>query len=129
LTKVLLAEHELDLLGLYASDLERNGFAVVTARDGKEAVARFLEESPPEIAIVDYDLPKISGHDVVLKILTLRPQAKIIMLTKRGSDVEEAERIGLEIFLLKPVSAQTMVKSVRALATTRAKSQMVIVTR
>lgn len=128
MTKVLLAEHDPELLCVYASELERNKFGIVTSIDANEAVGKFVEHAP-EIAILDYDLPNGGGLDVLRKILTIRPQTKIVMLTSKGQDIEEAEQIGLELFLLKPVSPQLLVRSTVALSDTKSRPPLMVVTR
>ncbi len=125
---MLLAEHDPELLGLYGSELERNNFGTITAKNGKEAIGKFIENSP-EIVILDQEMSNPGGLDVLRRILAIRPQTKIIMLTMKSAVLDEAERLGLELFLLKPVSPQLIVASVLALSDVKSRPQLMIVTR
>jgi DNA-binding response OmpR family regulator len=128
LTKVLLAEDDPETLSLYASELERNNFGIITARNGKEAIAKFIEHSP-QIVILDHELSNPNALDVLRKILAVRPQTKAMMLTFKCAVLDEAERLGLELFLLKPVSPQLIVRSALALSDVKSRPQLMIVTR
>jgi DNA-binding response OmpR family regulator len=128
LTKILLAEHDPELLAAYASELERNHFGIITATDGKGAIEKFVEHLP-EIVVIDLDLTDSKGLDVLKAVLTTNPRTKVVVLTGRGQDLEQAERLGLELFLLKPTSPQTLVESVIAIVDLKSRPQLVIVTR
>jgi DNA-binding response OmpR family regulator len=128
MTKVLLAEHDLELLSTYACDLERNGFGIIRAINGKQAISQFVETSP-EIIIIDHDLPDSNASEILQKILTIRPQTKAILLTSNREDIVNSEHFGLELFLLKPVSSETIVRSSVALSDLKSRPQLIIVAR
>ena len=60
---VLIADDDEDVLGLVAFRLEREGYDVITARDGEEAL-RAAQEHSPAVAVLDVMMPKLSGYDV-----------------------------------------------------------------
>jgi two-component system, OmpR family, alkaline phosphatase synthesis response regulator PhoP len=111
---VLVAEDEPQIALIVCDYLRRAGFAVVTARDGAEALEAARERAP-DLVVLDLGLPRIDGLEVARR---LRRQADvpIIMLTAR---VEESDRLlGLEIgaddYVTKPFSPRELVARVRA---------------
>ncbi|MCA6292431.1 response regulator, partial [Phenylobacterium sp.] len=89
--RILVVEDD-DALGtLLRYNLEREGYAVAVATDGEEALIQ-TEEHLPDLVVLDWMLPKVSGIEVCRR-LRQRPQSRnvpIIMLTARG---EESDRI------------------------------------
>jgi CheY-like chemotaxis protein len=109
--QVLVADDDQDLLEIYSRALKDNGFDVLLATTGNEAVSRFIE-SRPAVIILDYRMPQGNGLEAASQILAMKPSAKIIMLTADGTVLEEAERIGIELFLEKPISLKRLLESV-----------------
>ncbi|MDH2901083.1 MAG: response regulator [archaeon] len=109
--QVLVADDDEDLLEIYSRALRDNGFEVLLATTGNDAVSRFIE-ARPEVIILDYRMPQGNGLEAAAQILAMKPSAKIIMLTADGTVLEEAERIGIEIFLEKPISLKRLLESV-----------------
>jgi two-component system, OmpR family, phosphate regulon response regulator PhoB len=114
---VLVVEDETSLATLLQYNLERDGFRVGLAADGEEALV-MVDESLPDIVILDWMLPKVPGIEVCRR-LRARPDAKnipIIMLTARG---EETDRIrgldtGADDYVTKPFSMTELLARVRA---------------
>jgi DNA-binding response OmpR family regulator len=122
--KILVADDEQDLLDIYSRALKENGFEVYSATCGNEAVAKFIEIRP-DLVILDYRMPRGNGLEAASEIIAMKPSAKIIMLTADGTVLEEAERIGVELFLVKPISLQTLTVSVRTLLSLKATSAII----
>jgi DNA-binding NtrC family response regulator len=112
--QVLVADDDEDLLEIYSRALKDNGFEVLLASTGNDAVSRFIE-TRPEVIILDYRMPMGNGLEAAAQILAMKPSAKIIMLTADGTVLEEAERIGIELFLEKPISLKRLLESVYTL--------------
>ena len=113
--KILVVDDELEIIKLVRAYLERAGFAVVTAREGREALAVFRHEHP-QLVILDLNLPGMDGLDVC-RTLRRDSDVPIIMLTAR---IEEADRlIGLELgaddYIVKPFSPREVVARVRTI--------------
>lgn len=116
-TRVLVVEDEEALATLLEYNLKREDFEVALASDGEEALMK-IDESLPDIVILDWMLPKVSGIEVCRR-LRLKPETKnipVIMLTARS---EESDRIrGLEIgaddYMTKPFSTNELIARVRA---------------
>ena len=122
--QVLVADDDEDLLEIYSRALRDNGFEVLLATTGNDAVSRFIE-ARPEVIILDYRMPQGNGLEAAAQILAMKPSAKIIMLTADGTVLEEAERIGIEIFLEKPISLKRLLESVYTLVKLKPTSAIV----
>jgi DNA-binding response OmpR family regulator len=104
MAKLLLVEDDINLRDIYATRLQAEGYQVVTASDGEEALAVAVKEKP-DLVLCDIMMPKISGFDV-LDILRSTPEtkhAKIVMMTalSQQSDRERGERLGADKYLVK----------------------------
>jgi DNA-binding response OmpR family regulator len=101
---ILLVDDEDAVQKLLTYPLEREGFRVVSARDGQEALDRFAEESP-DLVVLDIMLPRVDGLEVC-KLLRARSTVPIIMLTARDDELDKV--VGLELgaddYITKPFS-------------------------
>src|SRR6187397_446713 len=112
---ILLVDDEDAVQKLLAYPLERDGFKVVQARDGEEALARFSEERF-DLVVLDLMLPKLDGLEVC-KRLRSSSSVPIIMLTARDDELDKV--LGLELgaddYITKPFSIREFRSRVRAL--------------
>jgi len=112
---ILLVDDEDSIQTLLTYPLERDGYRVVQARDGEEALQRFGEESI-DLVVLDVMLPKLDGLEVA-KRLRAESTVPIIMLTARGDELDKV--LGLELgaddYITKPFSIREFRSRVRAL--------------
>jgi DNA-binding response OmpR family regulator len=112
---ILLVDDEDAVQKLLAYPLERDGFRVVQARDGEEALERFAEERI-DLVVLDVMLPKLDGLEVC-KRLRATSSVPIIMLTARDDELDKV--LGLELgaddYITKPFSIREFRSRVRAL--------------
>ncbi|HEX6662646.1 MAG TPA: response regulator transcription factor [Gaiellaceae bacterium] len=112
---ILLVDDEDSVQKLLAYPLEREGFRVLQARDGQEALERFASESV-DLVVLDVMLPKLDGLEVC-KRLRAESQVPIIMLTARDDELDKV--LGLELgaddYITKPFSIREFRSRVRAL--------------
>jgi len=112
---ILLVDDEESVRKVLTFPLERDGFRVVQAADGEEALLRF-GESGPDLVVLDIMLPKLDGLEVC-KRLRATSQVPIIMLTARDDELDKV--IGLELgaddYITKPFSIREFRSRVRAL--------------
>src|SRR5205814_3124902 len=112
---ILLVDDEDSVQKLLAYPLERDGFRVLQARDGEEALARFADEQV-DLVVLDLMLPKLDGLEVC-KRLRAQSQVPIIMLTARDDELDKV--VGLELgaddYITKPFSIREFRSRVRAL--------------
>jgi DNA-binding response OmpR family regulator len=112
---ILLVDDEDSVQKLLTYPLERDGFRVVSARDGEEALRVFAEESV-DLVVLDIMLPKLDGLEVC-KRLRAGSSVPIIMLTARDDEFDTV--LGLELgaddYITKPFSIREFRSRVRAL--------------
>ncbi|MGO8863012.1 MAG: response regulator transcription factor [Acidimicrobiales bacterium] len=112
--RVLLAEDEESFVDALVIGLTNEGFRVVVARDGAEAL-RLYEETDPDILLLDLMLPKMSGIDVCRSIRT-RSRVPIIMVTAKGTEIDTvvALEMGADDYVTKPYRLRELVARMRA---------------
>jgi DNA-binding response OmpR family regulator len=112
---ILLVDDEDSVQKLLAYPLEREGFRVLQARDGEEALMRFAAEEV-DLVVLDIMLPKLDGLEVC-KRLRAESEVPIIMLTARDDELDKV--LGLELgaddYITKPFSIREFRSRVRAL--------------
>jgi DNA-binding response OmpR family regulator len=112
---ILLVDDEDSIQKLLAYPLEREGFRVLQARDGEEALERFASERV-DLVVLDLMLPKLDGLEVC-KRLRAMSEVPIIMLTARDDELDKV--LGLELgaddYITKPFSIREFRSRVRAL--------------
>jgi DNA-binding response OmpR family regulator len=112
---ILLVDDEDSVQKLLSYPLERDGFRVLAAKDGEEALAKFASE-PVELVVLDLMLPKLDGLEVC-KRLRAQSTVPIIMLTARDDELDKV--LGLELgaddYITKPFSIREFRSRVRAL--------------
>lgn len=116
-TRILIVEDEEALGTLLEYNLGKEKFEISLAGDGEEGLLK-IEESPPDLIILDWMLPKISGIEICRRVRS-KPETRnipIIMLTARS---EEADRVrgletGADDYLTKPFSTNELVARVKA---------------
>lgn len=114
MTKLLLVDDESGIRQLLRMTLEMDGYEVVEAVDGLEALQVFEKESP-ELALLDVRLPGLSGIEVLERLRKMNPDVEVIMITGHG-DMEmaiECLRREASNFLIKPVSEELLSLSIK----------------
>jgi two-component system, OmpR family, response regulator RegX3 len=113
--RILIVEDEDSFVEALRVGLQREGFVVDVARDGREALDRF-KEFDPDLVLLDVMLPKISGIDVCREIRT-SSQVPIIMVTAKGEEIDTV--VGLEVgaddYVAKPYRLRELVARMRSL--------------
>lgn len=104
MSKVMVVEDDASLREIYSIRITADGYDVVSAGDGEEALAVAVREKP-DLILSDVMMPKISGFDM-LDILRSTPETaniKVIMMTALSSDDQRArgERLGANRYLVK----------------------------
>ena len=104
MSKIMVVEDEASLREIYSIRITAEGYDVVSAGDGEEALAMAVREKP-DLILSDIMMPKISGFDM-LDILRSTPETasiKVIMMTALSGDDqrERGERLGADRYLVK----------------------------
>jgi two-component system phosphate regulon response regulator PhoB len=115
---VLIVEDEAALMTMLRYNLEKQGFRVEEAGDGEEALAR-INETKPDMVLLDWMLPHISGIEVCRQIRR-RPATRelpVIMITARSEDQDAVRGLntGADDYVTKPFSTEALVARMRAL--------------
>ncbi len=112
---ILVVDDEPTLRETLAEALDADGFRVVTAADGREALAQFREHRP-ELVVLDLMLPELSGIEVC-RIIRQESGVPILMLTAKSSEIDKV--LGLELgaddYVTKPFSLRELSARIRAL--------------
>ena len=112
---ILVVEDEPTLRETLADALEADGFRVVTAADGREALTQFRAERP-DLILLDIMLPELSGIEVT-RIIRAESGVPIVMLTAKDSELDKV--VGLELgaddYVTKPFSLRELTARIRAL--------------
>ena len=114
---VLVVEDEDALATLLQYNLEKDGYQVALAADGEEALIQ-VDERLPDIVVLDWMLPKVSGIEVCRRLRS-RPETRnlpIIMLTARGEETDRVRGLdtGADDYMVKPFSMTEFTARVRA---------------
>ena len=104
MTKIMIVEDDLALREIYSIRLTAEGYTIVVAGDGEEALAVAAQEKP-DLILSDVMMPKISGFDM-LEILRSSPElkdTKVVMMTALSSPEQRArgEALGADRYLVK----------------------------
>jgi two-component system, OmpR family, alkaline phosphatase synthesis response regulator PhoP len=114
--KILVCDDERHIVRLIQVNLERQGWQVVTAYDGKEGLEKIQSEKP-DLCVLDVMMPYMDGFEV-LKALRREPETEslpVIMLTAKAQDkdVFEGYHYGADMYLTKPFNPMELVSFVK----------------
>ena len=115
---VLVADDDDDILLLVTTRLRRDGFEVVSARDGNEALT-IAREQRPDVAVLDIGMPGLDGLEVLARIRAddgLHGM-RVVLLTAKAqeSDVRRGYTAGADLYVRKPFSPAELSMRVRML--------------
>ena len=115
MAKILVVDDEPNIREVVGQYLRRDGYAVVSAADGEEALRTYKRERP-DLVVLDLMLPKLGGLEVYRRLLGAEGRVPLIMLTARG---EEEDRIvglsmGADDYVVKPFSPRELAARVTA---------------
>lgn len=115
-TKILLVDDEQDIVEFLQYNLEKEGFDVITAYDGKEALEKIIEK--PDLIVLDVMMPNMDGYEVCSRIRATNGfrETPIIFLTAKSSEMDEVKglELGADDFIQKPVSPKKIIARVKS---------------
>ncbi|HMV05122.1 MAG TPA: response regulator [Accumulibacter sp.] len=116
--RILIADDEQNIVISIEFLLRREGFEVLVASDGEEALAKVRAERP-DLVLLDVMMPRMNGFDVC-QALRADPDlggTRILMLTAKGRDTEVSKGLGLgaDGYMTKPFSTKELLAEVRKL--------------
>ena len=111
---VLIVDDEKNIVNIIAFNLKKEGYEVLTAGDGEEAVA-IADEKNPDLILLDIMMPKMDGYEACRKIRE-KHNMPIIMLTARAEELDKV--LGLEMgaddYVTKPFGTRELIARVKA---------------
>jgi two-component system response regulator RegX3 len=112
--RILIVEDEESLADSVRYNLEREGYTVATARDGRAAIEVF-RSTQPALVILDLMLPELSGLDVC-RAIRAESEVPIIMVTAKDSEADKVTglELGADDYVTKPFSVRELISRVRA---------------
>lgn len=114
---ILLVEDEAALVTMLSYNLEKAGFEVRAAMDGEEALT-MIAERLPDLVVLDWMLPKLSGLEVCRQVRRGKSTARlpIVMLTAKGEEGDKLRGLetGADDFVTKPFSPKELIARVKA---------------
>ncbi|MEK7514688.1 MAG: response regulator [Patescibacteria group bacterium] len=103
--KILIVDDDKFLLNMYSVKFGKNGFDVVTAENGEDAIARIKEGLSPDVVLLDIIMPGLDGVGVLERVRKekLAPNAAFIMLTNQGGeeDIYNVKRFNIDGYIIK----------------------------
>jgi DNA-binding response OmpR family regulator len=113
--RILLVDDEQPIQTLLSFPLQRDGYEVIIASDGREALARY-DELPPDLVVLDLMLPRMDGLEVCKRLRAKGETVPIIMLTAKSEEIDKV--LGLELgaddYITKPFSMREFRSRVKA---------------
>ena len=115
-TKILLVDNENDIVEFLQYNLEKEGFDVIPAYDGMEALEKINQK--PDLIILDIMMPKLDGFEVYKKIREneVHKDIPIIFLTAKSGEIDEIKglELGASDYIQKPISPKKLIARVKS---------------
>lgn len=107
--KILVVDDSPTQLSLMRAPFEQNGYQVITATDGDEAVA-MVESENPQLVVLDVIMPKLNGFQACRKIKTLKQDLPVIILTSKNQKSDEfwGKKQGADAYMTKPFDSEEL---------------------
>ena len=119
--KVLCVDDDLSLLHLYRDELSEEGYKVILARDGQEALMKFDKESP-DVVVMDIRMPVMDGIQTMTAMLGKNRQISIIFNTGYSNYRENFLTWGAEAYVIKSSDLTELKQKIREVLDKRKKS-------
>lgn len=116
---ILIVDDEWDLASIVQFALEREGWRVVVAGDGRAALANVAREPKPDLVLLDLMLPDMSGTEVCRQIRTMKglEEIPIVMLTAKDEEIDRVVgfEVGADDYVTKPFSMRELLLRIKAI--------------
>lgn len=114
--KILIVDDEPNILMSLEYLFKKEGFKVLIARDGEEALG-IISEDVPELVLLDIMMPKVDGYQVCKHIKEQYKGIKVVFLSAKSKqqDVEKGLKLGADLYLTKPFGNKDLVARVKNL--------------
>lgn len=124
--KILIVDDEIDILDLLEYNLEKDGYDVVKAMDGEEALAT-AAKTKPDLILLDIMMPRLDGIETCRRLRELpdMEQVYIVFLTARSEEYSEVAgfEAGADDYIAKPIKPRVLLSRIRAIMRRDTKSR------
>jgi CheY-like chemotaxis protein len=120
--KVLCVDDDLSLLRLYQEELTEDGYKVILAKDGKEALKKFEKESP-NVVVMDIRMPVMDGIETLTAMLGKDRQVPVILNTAYPQYRENFMTWGAEAYVIKSSDLTELKQKIREVLDRRKKGE------
>ena len=109
--KILLADDDAAVLAALGAALTSEGFQVIIARDGREAIERF-REGHIDIALLDLNMPLKGGWEAFERLTMIHPLLQVIVITARPDQYPLAAAAGVAALMEKPLELPLLIRTI-----------------
>lgn len=120
MTTILLVEDDKNQRLLYELELRQEGYSIVTASNGKEALEK-AEEQLPDLVIMDINMPKMDGIEAMGRILGRNKEVPVIINTAYGNYKESFMSWAADAYIVKSSDLSELKDKIKELLTNKAK--------
>jgi nitrogen-specific signal transduction histidine kinase/CheY-like chemotaxis protein len=112
---ILIVDDERDVLKITEEILLRNGYTVITAKNGEEGIIKYSENFP-DLVLLDIGMPGIGGIKSLQEIMSVDSKAKVVIMSgySETKSIEEATKLGAKAFLQKPYRISELLNAIRS---------------
>lgn len=118
--KILVVDDDPYILMSLEFLMKKNGFAVMVARNGTEALD-IVEKQLPDVVLLDIMMPDVDGYEICRHIKTSKKlkDAKVVFMSAKTkeADIKKGYDLGASLYITKPFSTREMVKQIKELTT------------
>lgn len=126
MSTILIVDDAMFMRALCGRLLEENGYTVVQAQNGAEAIAKYREVRPDAV-LLDITMPEMDGVQALKEIKAIDPAARVAMVTAVGQQamVMSALKAGAMEFVMKPFDAEKVLGAVQKMLATKPKGEAI----
>lgn len=110
---ILIVDDEKDVLKICEEMLARNGYTVITAKDGEEGIVKYSKNFP-DLVLLDIGMPGIGGIKSLQEMMGVDSNVKVVIMSGYSESIEEARKMGARAFLQKPYHITELLKTIRS---------------
>jgi len=120
MTTILLVEDDKNQRLLYEQELKHDGYEVVTASDGKEAIEK-VQEQLPDIVIMDINMPKMDGIEAMGRILSKNKEVPVIINTAYSNYKDSFMSWAADAYIVKSSDLSELKNTIKEILTKKTK--------
>jgi DNA-binding response OmpR family regulator len=112
--RILLADDDYSIRETLGRVLDSEGYAVIYAKNGREAAARFME-GPPDLVLLDLNMPELDGWEAFKLMCDKHPMIPVVVITARPQQYSTAYDLGVDALMEKPLNLPLLLQSIETL--------------